>query len=430
MRKQSLFKQAAVLSGANTVVRALGFAMRIWLSRVMGAEAIGVMELASSAHMLWIAPVTSGIPMAVSREAAAGHGEEALRAGRRLGLTISLWMLPFILLLSPVIAKILGDARTLPALLLYAPCLPILALSAAYGGYCYGAGDTVPPSVSELVEQFVRFGVCAAVLLLVPGMTAAWTAAVPPLATLVGEGVSVAVVIWMLGREGIRVKSTRVKDEAFRALQKRIWKLAAPMTWMRITNTLMRTVNAVIVPLRLRASGLSAQEATARLGMLSGMAMPLVMLPSVITGALAMVSGPALARREGDPKALVRILVKVLPAALAVSLAAMGLLMFGAPWISSRLYRQPDLAPLLVAIAPLVPVMGVQQVLSGMLAGLARQRSALIASLTGALLTLGLNYALAAEYRLIGCAWAQIAGQTVTMLMNMRTLIRTVRREP
>lgn len=424
MKKQSLIKQTVLLSGANTAVRAIGFAMRIWLSRVMGAEAIGIMELASSAHMLWIAPVTSGIPMAVSCEAAAGHGEDALRAGRRLGLRISLIMLPILLLLSPLIAKVLGDGRTLPALLMYLPCLPVLAISAAYNGYCYGAGNTAPPAISELVEQILRFLVCAAVLYFIPGMTAAWTAAVSPFATLVGEIASVLIILWMLRRSGVAVRGGGPK-----ALEKKIWSLAAPLTWMRITNTLMRTVNAVVVPLRLRVSGLSAQEATARLGMLSGMAMPMVMLPSVVTGALAMVAGPAVARREKDPKALRRITYKVLPAALLVSLAAMGALILLAPWIAHSVYRQPDLRSLLVALAPLVPIMGVQQVCGGMLSGLGKQRSALVSSLIGALITLALNYVLTPPYRLMGCAIAQIAGHAVTLLMNLRVLIRTVRRE-
>lgn len=424
MKKQSLVKQTVVLSTANTIVRALGFIMRIWLSRTMGAEAIGVMELASSAHMLWIAPVTSGIPMAVSREAARGHGEEALLAGRRLALRISLWMLPFLLVLTPFIAKILGDARTLPALLMYLPCLPLLGIAAADSGFCYGTGNTMPPSVTELVEQCVRFGVCAALLLLVPGMTAAWTAAVPPFATMVGELVSVVVVAILLRRSGVVVRG-----RASSAMQKRLWKLAAPMTWMRITNTLMRTVSAVVVPLRLRVSGLSAQEATARLGMLSGMAMPLIMLPSVITGALAMVAGPALASREGNRKALRRVLYKLLPAALLVSLTAAGALALSAPWVAAKLYRQPDLSALLVSMAPLVPIIGVQQVVGGMLAGLGKQRSALVSSLTGALLTLALNYLLVPQMRLAGCAIAQIAGNSVILLMNLRVLIRAVRRE-
>ena len=92
-----------------------------------------------------------------------------------------------------------------------------------------------------------------------------------------------------------------------------------------------------------------------------------------------------------------------------------------------HVYRQPDLAALLPALAPLVPVTGLEQVLGGMLAGLGKQRSTLAASLTGALLTLALNYALVPEHALTGCAWAHIAGHSLTLLMNLRTLIRTAR---
>ncbi|MEL7604202.1 MAG: oligosaccharide flippase family protein, partial [Bacillota bacterium] len=130
MKRQSMIAQTAILSGANFFVRILGFVMRIWLSRTLGAEAMGVMELAGSAHMLWIAPVTSGLPMAVSRHAARAQASnnslamrQTLLAGRRLAGIISFIMLPVLLLLSPLIARLLGDTRTLPALLFYLPCL-------------------------------------------------------------------------------------------------------------------------------------------------------------------------------------------------------------------------------------------------------------------------------------------------------------------
>ena len=159
-------------------------------------------------------------------------------------------MMPFLVLLLPVIARLLGDMRTLPALLVYLPCLPVLGLSAAYNGYCYGMGDTLPPALSELLEQALRFAVCAAVLLSVSDLTAAGAAAVPPLATLIGEIARLALVVRLLGRHGLSAGSG-ARDAA---LEKKIWSLAAPVTGMRVTNTLMRTVNAAMLPLRLRAA--------------------------------------------------------------------------------------------------------------------------------------------------------------------------------
>ena len=341
-KKKSLVRQAAVLSVSNGATRALGFVMRVALSRRLGAEGTGVLELASSAHMLWIAPVTAGLPMAVSTETAAGRGGEALHAGRRLALRVSLLMLPALFVFSPLIARLLGDARTLHALWCYLPCLPVLGLSAVYNGWCYGAGDTLPPAASELTEQALRFALCMGLLTVFPRMRAAYTAAVPALSTLLGEGAGLLLVVWMLKKQG-----TLPAGRASAETEKKLWRLSAPMTWMRLSNTLTRTAGAVLIPLRLRAAGLSAQEATARLGMLSGMAMPWVMLPGVFTGALAVVAGPAIARRRHSPELLRALAVRLIAAALAISAPLALLLSFGAPFLANVVYRQADGGPLL-----------------------------------------------------------------------------------
>ena len=296
MKKKSLIQQAAVLSAANIATRGLGFVMRVFLSRRMGAEITGVLELASSAHMLWIAPVTAGIPMAVATETAAGRGQQALLAGKRLALRICMVLLPLLALGMPLIVHILGDLRTLPALLCYLPCLPILALSAAVNGYCYGAGDTLPPASSELFEQALRFLLCVLALSALPRLSAGFTAAIPAFATLVGEAAGLWLVLWMLRRNGVPLAGHRDRE-----MEKKLWTLSVPMTWMRLSTAVTRTAGSIMIPLRLRASGLGIAEATARLGMLNGMAMPWVMLPGVFTGALAMVAGPAIARRHDRP---------------------------------------------------------------------------------------------------------------------------------
>ena len=52
MKKQSLRGQAALITGCGAAVRAMGFLMRLWISRALGAEAVGIMELASGVHTL------------------------------------------------------------------------------------------------------------------------------------------------------------------------------------------------------------------------------------------------------------------------------------------------------------------------------------------------------------------------------------------
>ena len=67
---RSLVKKTIFLSCSHFVVRSLGFLLRIWLSRELGAQAMGICELAQSAQMLLITPVVSGLPAAVTRKSA------------------------------------------------------------------------------------------------------------------------------------------------------------------------------------------------------------------------------------------------------------------------------------------------------------------------------------------------------------------------
>ena len=99
----SLKKQALTLTLANAYTRGLGFALRLVTARLMGAQALGVMELSSSAVMLAITPVTAGIPTAMSRLAARPGDDPlaVLRAGLSLVTRLSLVLMPLVLLLSP-----------------------------------------------------------------------------------------------------------------------------------------------------------------------------------------------------------------------------------------------------------------------------------------------------------------------------------------
>ena len=57
MLMRTLVSQTIFLSGTHFLVRVVGFLLRIWLSRELGAAAMGLVELAHSAQQLLITPV-------------------------------------------------------------------------------------------------------------------------------------------------------------------------------------------------------------------------------------------------------------------------------------------------------------------------------------------------------------------------------------
>ena len=421
MAKQTIKEQAVLLTAANTLVRAMGFVMRVIFSRLLGSEIMGIMELGSSVHMLAIAPATAGLPLAVSRltaKAPADRKEEALFAGKRLVRLLSLVWIPIYLLLTPIIARLLGDDRTFPSLLMSAPCIFVLGYSAVYNGYCYGMNNAWPPAISELTEQTLRFLIAVLLIRALPNLSPAWSASVPAFATAVSEAAGVILVLYML-----RLPKPLANPAV--QVQKQVVRLALPPTATRLVSTALRSLNAMLIPFRLRSSGLSMIEATSRFGMLTGMVMPVVMLPSVFTGSLAMLATPALAARENNHKALKAVIIQLLAAAFVVGVACGMIMYVAAPWIAISMYRLPELVPLIRYLCPSVLLMSLQQVLSGMIAGLGRQKQALYGTIVGAFITLAVSWFLTGlpEMRLYGAALAMMGGQVVGLVWSIVLLI-------
>lgn len=423
MVMRTLIRQTMLLSASHFFVRVLGFLMRIWLSRSLGPQAMGLVELASSAQMLLITPVTSGLPAAISRMCAKADSAEqgsVVRCGASLSLAVSLPIMAAAYLLREPIALWLGDVRTLPALIVYLPCIPVLALSCAFNGYFYGSGRPLVPALGEILEQVVRFLLCIYLTTQLAFWPLMLRAAIPGAAALAGESVSLLLLLALAFRIFLPGKRPLRRQGVMRE----IFSLALPLTGMRLVSSLMRTINTLLIPARLVHAGVTRTQALTGLGMINGMMMPILMAPSFITISLSMAVSPELTRRQAQGKPVSRLIRRMLSAALVIGMAAAAAIYAAAPLISSHVFRQSALLPLLRRSCLLVPVMSLGQVTGGMMNALGLQGRSLRIALCANLLSVLLMYVLAAHpaIHLYGAIIAMAAGHLLTLCMNLRIL--------
>lgn len=418
----SLKRQALTLTLANGYTRALGFVLRLFSARLMGPEALGVMELSSSAIMLAITPVTAGIPTAMSRlTAQPGADEKAvLHAGLALVRRLCLVLIPALLILSPAMAWLLGDWRTLPAILTSAPAVLLLGLCAVYSGWFYGRSDARTPALNECAEQTVRCLLSFALLIWLAGRSVALTASLPGIAEI-----AAGVAVWVLFRHSTPHLPRQKADPRITG---QLLRLSAPTTASRLCQTAMRALNAVLLPICLRRSGLTQAAATAQFGLLNGMAMPLLMLPGIVTGAVSMVAAPAVSRQEGQARRLRQTIRRLLLSASGIGLLTVLLLFFCADFISTHLYSEPSLAPLLRLMCPSALMMSLQQVQFGLITGLGLQRKALTATITASLLALVITALLCPipGVGIYGAAIASLVSALVRLCWNQVLLAKNV----
>ena len=65
------------------------------------------------------------------------------------------------------------------------------------------------------------------------------------------------------------------------------------MTGNRVVLNLFTSIEAILIPLKLKEAGLSTSAALSMFGVLTGMALPLILFPTSITNSLAVMLLPA-----------------------------------------------------------------------------------------------------------------------------------------
>lgn len=420
---QSIRKQALSLTAANSFTRALGFLMRMLLARMMSPEALGVMEMAHAAEMLSLTPVTAGTHAAMSRMTAQRSEPEhpaVLMAGLRTIARSAFILMAIMLLASPVICRLLGDERTLPALIVHAPCILLLGLCSVYHGWCFGRQDVRLPALTECLEQFVRIMLAVVLLVFFRGSEISLTAAIPGAA----EAVASACVLCVL----IAKHPPDRSQSAAPALECEFRSLSAPSVISRLCTTGLRACNAVLIPVCLRMSGLTPAAATAQYGLLTGMAMPALMLPGMVTGALSTAAAPSVTAHSVSPGRLRMLIMKLRRTSFLIGLCSAVLLIAASDLIATVLFRTPEAAPLIRLMSPSALMMSIQQVQYGAIVGLGLQRRQLTGSIVGAAVTSVMIALLAPQpsLRLYGVAMGMLCGQLVSLIWGWCVLSRGI----
>lgn len=373
MKKLSVWRGAFWLSIGSFVSKLIGAIYRIFLPRVLGDYGVGLFQMAYPLYAILLAVSVNGIPTALAKQTAEKlsredwEGAERLASWAQLVLGLIGMALAAVMELSAswIAGRVFSEPAAAWAIRALAPALAFVAMEASFRGYFQGYQDMRPTAVSQILEQTAR------VMVMFPLAYHFLPSGVDKAAAGATLGAPVGAMIGMLFLGWERMKRGRW-SLAGRFPAADLWRLmtvALPMSFSGLLFPLMLMADSMFVPSRLRLTGLSLEQATARFGQLSGEAMPLINLTMVVGAALAVSLVPAIARaivqqdrREANSKVDNAIHLIWL---LALPMAA-GLIMLARP-LTWLLYGESGAAGALQVLAIGSPVLAIQQVMGSSL---------------------------------------------------------------
>lgn len=282
---KTLFQSVLIIAGFSVLTRFLGFLFRIYLSRELGAELLGVYQVAFSVFMVLIVIVSSGIPLAVSKSIAKYRVEgdnkkcgSMVASALVVGVSVAVCLCGILLIFYKYVGTMFADSRCIYILICLLPAVICSAVYSAFRGALWGQQDYFNVSLAELVEQVLRIAVFA--------LMAEWIFSSIDGALIAGISMSIACVLSAIFVIIVYFcKGNRLVSPKY--CYKPLIKSATPVTGVRVASSLIQPIIAVLFPAMLVLAGYTSEQAMESYGMAMGMTFPLLFLPSTIVGALS-----------------------------------------------------------------------------------------------------------------------------------------------
>lgn len=425
--KNSLISGTLILTFTGVLSRIIGFFYRIFLSRTIGAEGLGIYQLIFPVFSLLISVSAAGIQTAISRYCAQCETDTQARryltAGLVLSLSLSLLCMYTVHQNAEFIAlHILAEERCISLLRIMSWALPFACTHACINGYYYGKKKTAIPAISQLLEQLVRVGGVYLIADICLEQNAELTAKAAVWGLLIGEVASSLYSVTMVRlhkspkiasvRSGTVRKSVSGQHPVFRNLL----KLSIPLTLNRILLSFFQSAEALLIPLRLRTFGYSDSDALCVYGILTGMVFSTIMFPAVLSNSLSVMLLPAVSEAcASNRNDLVRKAVRrtVESCTILGLICTLGFLTTG-NWIGTHLFHNTLAGIYIRTLCWICPFVFLSSTLNSILHGLGKATTTLLINLSGSLLRIVFLYFGIPVIGLKAYLWGMLASQILT----------------
>ncbi len=440
-RQRTVLRGTLALAGAGFVAKLLSALQRVLVARWLGAEAIGLFELAAPLLSAALTLCSFGLPVALSAAVARSYEQgdvdgalRVLRWSRLLLLGFGVLGSATLLILAHPLSRAIGNPRTAGVIMVIAPAVLLATLLAGERAWLQGSGRVPASAATVAAEQFSRVSLALIVASRFIGSVvghsqqAAEDLAWSPLAGAGGGLLSAVAADRVISTPSQRWQPhDRRTPPASDAVGGLLRTGFANWSSGAITS-LALAVDTALIAWRLRDSGQTAYGATAGIGALNGMALPLAVAPVVLFGALgsALLPSSAADWARNDIASLSRRGQTAYFWALAIAIpCAIVLCQFAVPICRFLYHNLAAAGPLTILSFAGIPL-GLTYV-AGVLANSADKAGILVPGVgVAAIVKTSLILALTGSFGLgvRGAAFAALAGWGINALWTVRAVGR------
>ena len=293
MLKKKIIKSTLSLLFVGFITKILSTLGRIATARTIGQEGMGIYMLVMPAAVFFINVIQLSLPTCINKLIAQNpsKSKNIIITSSIISLIINSIFMIFIISFAPFIAtNILKNEKTLFAINALALLIPLISLGGLIKGYYAGIGKIEITAYSQISEEVARIGF----ILLFGGyfvkggeMYGAYAAI---LSLCIGEVFSLTHMIMSLKNLKNKTKKLFLGIINEQNLEtKDILNMSLPLTGGKLIGSIAYMLEPIIITNVLLKTGMSNDAITLQYGILSGYAMPLLLMPGFFANAFGRV---------------------------------------------------------------------------------------------------------------------------------------------
>lgn len=436
-RKHTLIVGTLFLTAAGFLSRILGFFYRIYLSRTIGAEGLGIYQMVFPVYGICFSLCAGSIQTAISRFTAAepSRGRQTLLTGFLVSFSIALILMGLIWNQADFIAvHILMEPQCAPLLPTLALAVPCTSLHACICGYYYGKEKVQVPAISQLVEQCIRIFTVFLVTDICRERGIEITVLIAVIGLVAGEAGSALFALLSFCITQAHEKTDRADTSStpciysLRSTLVPLMTLAMPLMANRLVMNVMQSAEAILIPNRLELFGLTNSQAVSIYGVLTGMAMPFIMFPSAIVNSFAVVLLPAVARQQssGNTKSVHKSVSMSFRYSLYMGILCIGIFTVFGKALGTAVFQNQDAGTFITILAWLCPFLYLATTMGSILNGLGKTTVTFTHNFISLSLRLIFVFFGIPRFGILACLWGMLASEILLVILHFISLYRTI----
>ena len=428
-RSRKMFLNTILLTATSFLMRAVGVAFQVYLSKRIGASGIGMFQLILSVSMLAATFAISGIRFAVTRLVSEELGKNNMAgvnaAMRRCLVYAAAFGTAALIILyfgaGFTGTKWLDDARTVLPIRLLALSLPAVSISSVLYGYFTAVSRVLKSSIVQILEQIIHIATVIAALAIVPDKSVEYACAAVVAGGVIGDITSCIIlyIIYLLDRRRYNTNGSKP-----RGITKRMFGIALPLAFSAYARTSLASLQNLLIPRGLRLSGSTADKSLADYGMIQGMVFPIIVFPSALFYSLADLMVPELTQAQvaGRHNYISAMVNRILRLCLLFSIGVMGILFVFSGELGNAIYKLEEIGKDIRLLSFLMPFMYLDAITDGMLRGLGQHMYSMRYNIIDSFLSVILVYTLIPRYAVTGYIFILYFSELFNFTLSIRRL--------